>query len=103
VNKQEYLVNLRETSAYPKYRLVVTILSTIGYIGCGGYAIVSLLALFKGGSTGVVIGLAGLIGAAAGAFLIIPFYRDIMHMGSDIADSLLDRNVKDGRGGGGAV
>ena len=103
MNKQEYLANLRETSAYPKYRLVVTIITIIGYIVCGGSAIVSLLALFKGGSAGVVTGLAGLIGAAAAAFIIIPFYRDIMHMGSDIADAMFDRNVKDGRGSGGAV
>ena len=100
MNKQEYLTNLRETSAYPKYRLVVTTLTVLAYIGCVGFGIVSLIALFNGEP---VAGIGGLIIAAIAAFVLIPFHRDVMNMGSDIADALLDRNLKDGRSGGEAV
>jgi len=101
--KQEYLLQLRETTAYPKYRLVVTILTIIGYIVCGFFAIGSLIAVFKGGAAGVASGLGGLLLAALGIFILIPFHRDLMLMGSDLVDAILDKNSNGGGGGGGAV
>ena len=88
--KGEYLTQIRSASSYPQFRMGITIMTVLAYIGCAVFAVVSLMAMKMDTVSGVV----GLLGAALFAFIIIPFHRQAFLMGADFVDSTLDKNSR---------
>ena len=88
--KGEYLTQIRSASSYPQFRMSVTVMTVLAYIGCAIFAVISLLGM----KLDTVSGIIGLLGAALFAFIVIPFHRQALLMGADFVDSTLDKNSK---------
>jgi|TARA_B100000959_G_C14835517_1_gene563723 hypothetical protein len=88
MSKEEYLTKIRAESSYPQFRLGITIMTVLAYIGCAIYAFTMIMAMKMDTTVGII----GLVSAALIAFIAIPFWKQMMLMGADMVDSTLDRN-----------
>ncbi|MDC0143519.1 hypothetical protein OAK45_03190 [Verrucomicrobia bacterium] len=90
MSKEQYLTQIRSATSYPQFRMGVTIMTVLAYIGCAVFAVMSVMSLKVSVPSGVI----GLLGAALLAFIVIPFHRQALLMGADFVDSTLDKNSK---------
>lgn len=95
--KQQYLGQVRSNTAYPTYRAIVEIITVLGYIQAGFYALVALIAGLGGMRNSFLMGLGILVGGgllAALTFFLAKFWKEASLILADMGDSITDMNSR---------
>lgn len=95
--KQKYLDTIRTDTAYPTYRGIIGIITLLGYLLAGLYALGSLIGGFSAMGNSFFMGLGILIGGgiiSALIFLGARFWREAALILADIGDSITDTNSR---------
>jgi hypothetical protein len=96
-SKQQYLEQIRSSTAYPTYRGFIGIIALLGYALAGLSALSALIggigAMSASFISGLGILLMGLIGAAL-AFLGARFFKEAALILVDIGDSIVETNAR---------
>ena len=96
-NKKKYIADIRANTAYPTYRSIIGLITVLGYILAGLYALGALIGGLTSMSQSFFAGLGIIVVggvAAAIIFLGAKFLKEAALILADIGDSITDTNAR---------